>query len=163
VTKTYGSRNSFAGDTAQARPTAFHPDDNAFDFSVPFTSGQTLSWTLVPPGGPSTVVQANAGSPICDPSDQTFICAKACDAQQAAECADPGVTRSRCIGNCLSDTVFYAEYFPCGVEWNGYQGCIASVPPPAQNWDCSFPGFPAVPVSPNCDAEVGALLTCLGY
>jgi hypothetical protein len=159
----YGSRNSFPKDTAQARPQAFLPGDIAFDFSVPFTSGQTLSWTLVPPGGPSTVLQASAASPICDPNNPTLVCAKACDAQLAAECADPGISHRQCIDDCLSNTFFFTTYVSCGNEWNAYLGCTATVPPPAANWDCSFAGAPPSPLSPNCDPELGTLLTCLGY
>ena len=39
VTIPYGRQNLFAKDTAQARPSEFGPGDNAFDFAVPFTSG----------------------------------------------------------------------------------------------------------------------------
>src|SRR6185503_18268351 len=99
-----------------------------------FTSGQTLSWKLVPPGGPSTVVQASAASPICDPSNQTFVCAKSCDNSLAAECADPFASRPDCIGNCLANTVFFTEYVPCGAEWNAYLGCVTNVPSAAENW-----------------------------
>ncbi len=158
----YGPKNSFPRDTANARPTAFRPGDYPFDFSVPFTSGQTLLWKLVPPGGPSTVVQASAASPICDPNNQTFVCAKSCDNSLAAECADPFASRPDCINNCLANTVFFTEYVPCGAEWNAYLGCVTNVPPPAENWGCS-PGSVPFPQSPNCDAEVEAIYTCLGY
>ena len=158
----YGSKNAFPKDSANARPTAFRPGDYPFDFSVPFTSGQTLSWKLVPPGGPSTVVQASAASPVCDPNNQTFVCAKSCDNSLAAECADPFASRPDCINSCLANTVFFTEYVPCGAEWNAYLGCVTNVPPPAENWGCS-PGSVPFPQSPNCDAEVGAIYTCLGY
>jgi trypsin len=159
----YGSRNSLPGDNAQARPTAFRPGDYAFDFAVPFTSGQTLSWTLVPPGGPSTVVQASAASPICDPNNSTFQCARACDASLGAVCADPNASRPNCISSCVDDAFFFAEYLGCNSEWNAYIGCFANVSPAAENWDCSTPGFPPQLQPPNCDAELGALFTCIGY
>jgi hypothetical protein len=159
----YGPRNFFPADTANARPTAFRPGDYPFDFSVPFTSGQTLTWTLRPPGGPATVVQASAASPICDPANATFVCANACDSQLAAECADPLTSRPSCISDCLANTVFFNEYVPCGAEWSAYLGCLTNLGPAAENWSCSGFPFPPIPQSPNCDAEVAAIYTCLGY
>jgi hypothetical protein len=163
VTIPYGQQNLFAKDTAQARPSEFEPGNNAFDFSVPFTSGTQLSWKLAPPCGTSTTVLASATSPVCDPADPTFVCAKTCDAQLAAECADPYASRPQCINDCVSNTAFFAGYAGCGGEWNAYLGCTAGLPPAAANWDCSFPGFPPQPLSPNCDPELTALYVCLGY
>jgi len=158
----YGPRNSFPGDTANARPTAFRPGDYPFDFSVPFTSGQTLTWTLRPPSGPSTVVQASAASPICDPNNSTFLCAQSCDAALAAECADPNASRPGCIEQCLANAFFFGEYFPCSAEFNAYLACVTNLGPAAENWFCPT-GFPPVPQSPNCDAEVVTLYSCAGY
>lgn len=45
---------------------------------------------------------ASATSPVCDPADPTFVCAKPCDAQLAAECADPYVSRAQCISDCVA-------------------------------------------------------------
>jgi hypothetical protein len=163
VTIPYGKQNLFAKDTAQARPSAFEPGDNAFDFSVPFASKIQLSWKLTPPCGTSTTVLASASSPVCDPANPTFVCAKSCDAQLAAECADQNASRPQCIADCVSSTTFFTDYSGCGTEWNGYLGCITGLPPAAANWDCSFPGFPPSPLSPNCDPELTALYTCLGY
>ena len=164
VTIPYGQQNLFAKDTAHARPSAFEPGDNAFDFAVPFTSGTQLSWKLTPPCGTSTTVLASATSPVCDPADPTFVCAKKCDAQFAAECADPSASRPACIAECVSTISLFSYYYAsCGGEWNGYLGCITALPPAAANWDCSSPGFPPLPLSPNCDAELNAVYACLGY
>ncbi len=162
VTIPYGKQNQFAKDNAQARPSDFEPGDNAFDFSVPFTSKTQLSWKLTPPCGTTTTVTANATSPVCDPANPTFVCAKSCDAQLAAECADQNASRPRCISDCVSTTSYFSSG-SCGAEWNGYLGCITGLPPAAANWDCSFPGFPPTPLSPACDPELTALYTCLGY
>ena len=158
----YGPKNSLPGDSANARPTAFRPGDYPFDFSVPFTSGQTLAWKLVPPDGPSTVVQASAASPICDPNNATFLCAQSCDAQLAAECADPFASRPGCIDQCLANAFFFGEYFPCAAEFNAYLACVTNLGPAAENWSCTT-GFPPVPQSPNCDAEIVTLYSCAGY
>ena len=163
VTIPYGKQNLFAKDSAQARPSAFEPGDNAFDFAVPFSSKTQLSWKLTPPCGASTTVLASATSPVCDPASPTFVCAKTCDVQLAAECADQNASRPQCIADCVSSTTYFADYAGCGTEWNAYLGCTAGLPPAAANWDCSFPGFPPQPLSPNCDPELTALYTCLGY
>ena len=158
----YGKKNQFAADTAMARPREFEVGDNVFDFSVPFTSGAQLSWRLIPPGGPSTTVTANASSPICDPDNPAFVCAQACDAQLAAECADGNASRPACIESCAAGITLFG-YYGCGAEWRAYVDCTAAVPPAAENWDCSQPGFPPSPLPPNCDPEFNAVLVCLGY
>ena len=160
----YGSKNFFPGDTANARPTAFRPGDYPFDFAVPFTSGQTLTWMLRPPGGPATVVQASAASPICDPNNPTFACANACDAQLAAECADPFTSRPECIFQCLRRTPSSStNTSPAARNGAPTSACITNLGPAAENWSCAGIGFPPIPQSPNCDAEVAAIYTCLGY
>jgi hypothetical protein len=161
VTIPHGKKNVFAADTAAARPSAFAPGDNAFDFSVPFASGAQLTWTLNSPGGPTTTVTANASSPVCDPANPTFVCAKTCDAQLAAECSDGNASRPQCVAGCLDNTTFLNDV-GCAAEWSAYLGCIAGLPPAAENWICS-PGFPAQPLPPNCDRELAAIFTCLGY
>ena len=163
MTIPYGKQNLFEKDTAQARPRDFGPGDNVFDFAVPSTSGGPLSWKLTPPAAASTTVVASASSPVCDPADPTFVCAKACDAQFAAECADPHLSRPLCINDCVSNTTFFNYYRPCGAEWGAYVACVTALPPPAANWDCSFPGFPPQPLSPNCEAELNAAFACLYY
>ena len=118
---------------------------------------------LTPPSAASTTVVASASSPVCDPADPTFVCANACDAQFAAECAAPHLSRPLCINDCVSNTTFFNYYKPCGTEWGAYVACVTALPPPAANWDCSFPGFPPQPLSPNCDAELNAAFACLYY
>jgi len=162
VTIPYGPKNQFAADTAQARPRDFEPGDNGFAFTVPFSSGAQLSWTLKPPGGPTTTVPASATSRACDTTDdRTSLCAQMCDAQRAAECPGNHPSRQQCIDGCLSDTSTFSDYFACGTEWSAYLACVAAVPPPVENWDCSFPGFPPPPLSPNCDAEINAAIGCI--
>jgi hypothetical protein len=159
----YGKKNSFPADTTNARPSAFAPGDQRFVFAVTSPAGATQTWKLTPPGGPSTTVTANASSPACDPADPTLACAKACNNQLKAECAVPGASRPQCIDDCVFNDFIFNSYFTCGAEWDGYLGCITNLPSAAANWDCSFVGFPPVPQSPACDAEVNALFTCLGY
>ena len=163
VTIPYGRLNLFEKDTTQARPRDFGPGDNVFDFAVTSTDGGPLSWKLTPPSAASTTVVASASSPVCDPADPTFVCANACDAQFAAECAAPHLSRPLCINDCVSNTTFFNYYKPCGTEWGAYVACVTALPPPAANWDCSFPGFPPQPLSPNCDAELNAAFACLYY
>jgi hypothetical protein len=161
VTIPYGKKNKLDADTAGARPRDFAPGDNAYAFSVPSPNGAALSWKLTPPRGPSTTVTANASSPACNPADPTFVCAKTCDAQFAAECADPHASRPQCISNCVGNSTYFNDYTTCGTQWNAYLGCIAALPPPAANWDCSWPGFPPSPI--GCDDALVAVYVCLGY
>lgn len=164
VTIPYGRLNLFEKDTAQARPRDFKPRDNVFDFAVTSTDGNPLSWKLTPPNGASTTVVATASSPVCDTTAPTFVCAKACDAQFAAECADPHLDRPFCISDCVATTGFFNDYRPCGSEWSAYLACVTALPPPATNWDCaSFPGYPPQPLSPNCEDEFNAAIACLYY
>lgn len=162
VTIPYGKKNELAGDTAGARTSDFEPGDSPFDFAVPFTSGTELSWRLTPPNGQSTTVTANASSPVCDPADPGLPCAKRCDAQLAAECAQDGLSRPACVAECVASVTVFG-YYGCAAEYTAYIGCIAGLPPPAENWDCSLPGFPPNPMRPLCTAEEYAVLVCLGY
>jgi hypothetical protein len=159
----HGVRNLFPRDTAGARPEAFAPGDNPLDFSVPFAADQKLAWLLIPPGGPSTLVRADASStPVCDPNSGQFLCAGLCDASLAAECADPTLSRSQCMRDCKDNTDFFA-YYECGAEWSAYISCVAAIPPDAPNWDCSIPGFQPFPAAPNCETELNALIVCSYY
>jgi hypothetical protein len=160
VTIPYGKKNTFAADTAGARPRDFAPGDYAFDFTVTSPSGAPLSWKVIPPGGPSTTVTASASSPVCNPADPTFVCAKTCDNQFAAECADPHASRPDCITQCVAGLAYFNNYTTCTTEWNAYLGCIAAVPPPAANWSCT-PGFPPQPLA--CDDALLSVYVCLGY
>ena len=63
---------------------------------------------------------------------------------------------------CVANTTVLGEY-GCGAEWNTYIGCIAALPPAAENWACSSPGFPPQPAFPACDPELTAVFNCLYY
>jgi hypothetical protein len=107
-------------------------------------------------------VVANASSPVCDPNNQTLLCARQCDASLAAECDNGGASRAQCITDCLLNASFFADV-GCGAEWNAVLACVGAVPPDAEHWDCSFPGFPPFPNPPLCESELDAAFTCLGY
>jgi hypothetical protein len=158
----YGRRNSFPLDTEGARPSAFAPGDSAFAFGVDFTAGQELTWRLSPKSGPTTVVTANQSSPACDPNNVTLLCANQCDASLGAECSDGTASRLQCVNDCVGNAFFF-EYFGCGVEWNAYLSCVGDLPSDAANWDCSIPGIPPFPASPNCEAELFTAFACAGY
>ena len=124
-----------------------------------------LSWKLTPPSAASTTVTASATSPVCDPANPTFVCAKACDAQFAAECADPYLDRTLCINDCVNTTVFFNDYKPCGAEWNAYVACVTALPPAGRELGLLVPGLPApaacrrtarpnsTPPSPACTTD----------
>jgi hypothetical protein len=159
----YGARNSFPKDAHGARPDDFAPGNQAYAFSVEFGAHDSLKWTLAPQHGPATTVHASASSPACDTDDITLVCGDACNNQLAAACADPTAPRAECMGDCIAQAQYYDEYFSCGAQWKDYLRCTAQVPADASNWDCSFPGFAPTPISPNCDAELNAAMTCLYY
>ena len=159
----YGLRNVFLIDRNNARPSTFEPGDNAFAFKVPFSSNRSLTWALTPKGDRPTIVTATTSSPRCAADNSTLICADRCAAQLGAECAEDGQSHASCVNYCLQEVQFFKDELGCGTEWNAYMRCNASTPPAAANWDCSFPGLPAVPASPNCDAELGAAYACAGF
>jgi trypsin len=158
----YGSHNDFDRDRTHERPKFFAPRDNPFAFAVPFNAGQRLTWKLNPPGGPTTIVRADASSPRCDPANPALICSDNCKASLAAECAIPGATYNACMADCMSNVDIFS-YYGCGPEFSAYVSCGGGLSSDAANWDCSVPGFPPTPMPPACDAELGALFTCLGY
>ncbi|HEV8549638.1 MAG TPA: trypsin-like serine protease, partial [Polyangiaceae bacterium] len=159
----YGPRNYFPKDTHNARPTAFQPGDSPYAFKVPFGNNSKLQWTLAPFYGPLTNLTATASSPACEADSQSIICADRCDAEFAAECAQDGLNHGKCVTDCVDEANAFKDYFGCPTEWNAYLSCIADVPAPAANWDCSFPGFPATPKSPNCDQEITDFYVCAGF
>ena len=163
VTIPYGLRNLFLFDPHAARPTVFQPGDNAYAFKVPFGSNRSLTWAVTPEHGRTTVVTATASSPRCDSTNTTLVCADRCAAQQGAECAQAGQSHAFCVNYCLSEVEFFADELGCGKEWTAYEQCNIKLAPAAANWDCSFPGLPAVPASPNCDAELTAAYACGGF
>lgn len=162
VSVPYGLRNLFLIDRQGARPSVFAPGDNPYAFSVPFGANHSLIWALTPEHSRTQIVTAARNAPRCDPNDLTLMCADRCDAQLAAECTQPGLARSSCISTCVEEAQFFAE-FGCDSEWKSYIRCNTAQPPAAANWDCSFPGFPAVPMSPICDDELITAYTCAGF
>ena len=158
----YGGHNSFDADTHHARPDDFAPGDQAYAFSVEFKSRDDLKWKLNPPHGPSTTVRADSHATACDPNDGTLLCGDACNNALAAACADPTAPRGTCMSNCASNAQGFA-YFGCTSQWQDYLRCTANLSPAASNWDCSDPGFAPVPLSPNCDDELNAVLNCSYY
>jgi hypothetical protein len=158
----YGSRNSFDRDHGHARPSAFSPGDSPYDFSVAFNAGQRLTWRLSPHGGPSTVVRADAASPRCAANDPAIQCAETCDAALAAECADGNARHGDCVNSCVGDSGIF-EYYGCGPEWTAYLGCQAGLSSDASNWNCVNYGLTPTPMPPNCDGELEAIFSCLGY
>ncbi len=159
----YGSHNSFDQDRHNARPDDFAPGDQAYAFSVEFSKHDSLKWKLNPPRGGATTVRADANSTACDPNNVELVCGDACNNQLAAECADPTAPRGQCMSDCVSQTNNFEQYTACGSQWLDYLRCTSKVPAPAANWDCSNPGFAPVPLSPNCDNELNAAITCLYY
>lgn len=158
----YGSKNDFDRDRTHQRPTDFAPGDNAFAFGVPFKAGQRLTWRLSPPGGPTTVVRADASSPRCNADDPALVCADNCRASLAADCGSDGLHYSSCMESCVSN-IGLATYYGCGPEYSSYIACGGGLSSDAENWDCSTPGFPPAPMPPACQDEYYAFLGCLGY
>jgi len=159
----YGHRNSFQYDSGNDRPTAFGPGDNPYAFSVPFGSHDKLKWTLSPQHGTSTTVKADASSPRCDPNDITLICGDSCNAQLGAECSQQGLSRSSCVSDCVANEQIFDYYYNCGAEWTEYVRCTGGLEPAAENWDCSFPGFPASPGPGTCDEQLNNVYACFYY
>ena len=159
----YGSHNYFHKDRGNDRPTAFAPGDNPYAFSVDLGSHDKLSWKLSPKSGPSTTVKADASSPRCDPDDVTLICGDTCNAQLGAECSQDGLSRSACVSNCVAQEQILDYYYACGGPWKDYLRCVGGVAPAAENWDCSFPGFPADPAPGSCDEELNNVYACFYY
>jgi hypothetical protein len=159
----YGLKNRFPLDTTGERPNEFAPGNNSFVFGVPFDTGQTLTWRLSPPGGPTTVVTADASSPRCAEGDPSLICADNCQASLAAECNVGGAQYATCMEGCVQ-TVIALEYYGCGAEYSAYVECGGQLSSDAENWDCSVPGFAPFPMPPACQAELDAVYSCLyGY
>ena len=159
----HGHDNDLRQDKAGVRPEAFSPGDNPYAFKVPFGSSNTVSWTLDAPGQREKTVTATKSSPACNADDLTLICGDRCKAELAAECSQDGLQHGRCVSDCVGEAGFFSDYFNCGAEWNTYLKCIGNVPPAAENWDCSFPGFPASPTGDNCAQELTDVYVCAGF
>ena len=122
-----------------------------------------LSWKLTPPSAASTTVVASASSPVCDPADPTFVCAKACDAQFAAECADPHA-QSPAVHRRLRVEHDVLQRLLRPAAPSGTRTSPASPrcrPRPRTGTARSPASRPAA--SPNCDAELNAAFACLYY
>ncbi|HTQ04389.1 MAG TPA: trypsin-like serine protease [Polyangiaceae bacterium] len=158
----YGGHNSLPGDTKNARPQNFAPGDQAFAFSVEFSSRSSLAWKLDPPYTKSTTVRADSHSPACDPTDNTLLCGDACNNELKAACASPTAHRSDCMSQCTS-TADYITALGCGSQYGDYLKCSAGLSSDASNWDCSTAGIAPSPLSPACDDQFNALVTCLYY
>lgn len=158
----YGSHNSLAQDRANARPQNFAPGDQAFAFSVEFSARDSLKWKLDPPHSKSTTVRADAHSPACDPKDPELLCGDACNNELKAACASPTAHRSQCMSDCVNETAVLATY-GCGDQYGDFLKCAAGLSSDASNWDCSVQGRSPSPLSPACDDQFNALITCLYY
>ncbi len=146
----YGTKNSLAQDTTNARPSKFLVGKKDFAFGVNFSANQTLSYRLTAPSGPNTLITVNSSSPRCNLNDRKVICAKACDAEMQAQC---GWNLSDCTANCV---VNYEFVTPCEAAFDAYNRCIATLPGSA--FEC-FDEF-GFDVSGTCDAQQQALNAC---
>ena len=52
-------------------------------FGINFTAGQTLSYRVIAPNGPNTLVTVNQNTPRCNVNDPNFVCTQRCEAEQA--------------------------------------------------------------------------------
>lgn len=148
----HGRRNRLAADGAGVRPELFAPGEQPWQFALPFSAGQRLSWELQGPVGPRRVARASAASPRC-------ACTAACDAALAAEC-NPGIfTREVCVAECQTFAQLFAG---CQAEVDVYWSCVAGVAPDASNWICD-PSFLPQAAPPSCEAEFFGALACAGY
>jgi hypothetical protein len=164
VSVPYGSRNSFPKDRQGARPSEFAPGDNISAFKVAFGSNRSLTWELDPKHGRGTTVTASAASPRCDANDINLICADRCDAALAAECSPDGLARASCIENCVGEASFFDDpSVGCGEEWKAYLRCASALPPAAENWDCSFPGFAPITAPGVCEPMLTDAFICAGF
>ena len=146
-----GSNNSFPQDTTNLRPTNFLPGNHPYVFAVNFNAGQTLSYKVVSPNGPTTQLTVNQNSPRCNVNDRTFICARKCEAEQAAAC---GWNVSDCTLDCVLTYSFLA---PCESFFDTYNRCLATLPASAFICDSPF----AYDGSGTCDPQINDLFTCL--
>lgn len=147
----YGANNSFAQDTTNLRPTSFGPGNHLFRFGINFTAGQTLSYRLVAPSGPNTLLTVNQNSPRCNVNSRPFICAQACDPGVALPCG----TLEACVSFCLQS---YQDFAGCETQFDAVNRCQANVP--SSGFICD-PDFGPFDVSGTCDPQFNTLFTCL--
>lgn len=158
----YGFRNWLPQDRSGARPTTFVPGDDFSAFKLPLGRNRNVTWQLGSGHGPVKSAVASAASPRCDTDSLPILCADRCDAQLAAECSPAGLSRVDCMSNCQGEASLF-EDVGCSAEWHAYLRCNTALAPAADNWDCSIPGFPAVPASPHCDDELNTAFICAGF
>ena len=147
-----GANNSFPQDTGNLRPTHFLPGNQSFVFGINFTAGQTLSYRVIAPNGPNTLVTVNQNSPRCNINDPNFVCTQRCEAEQAAAC---GWNVADCTRDCVSNYAFLA---PCESFFSAYNRCLAGLPASGFVCDDIF----AFDANGVCDPAINDLITCLG-
>ena len=147
-----GNNNSFPQDTANIRPTHFLPGNHAFEFAVNFTAGQTLSYRVIAPNGPNTLLTVTQNSPRCNVNDPTFVCTQRCEAEQQAQC---GWNVPDCTRDCVSNYPFLA---PCESFFTAYNRCLAGLPASGFVCDDIF----AFDANGVCDPKINDLIACLG-
>ena len=147
-----GNNNSFPQDTANLRPTHFLPGNHAFEFAVNFTAGQTLSYRVIAPNGPNTLLTVTQNSPRCNVNDPTFVCTQRCEAEQQAQC---GWNVPDCTRDCVSNYPFLA---PCESFFTAYNRCLAGLPASGFVCDDIF----AFDANGVCDPKINDLIACLG-
>src|SRR6478735_4859040 len=159
VTIPYGSKNKFAKDSANHRPTRFMPGQHDFAFAVDFGKRDKLSWTLSPDSGKPTTINVDANSPRCG-ADQAAQseCALVCRASAAVECA--GVPNFEgCVTSCVGNTQFVTDIYPYCLDQNSaLNTCAAGLSADPANWAC-IEGFGVYP-GDGCLAENDALSAC---
>jgi hypothetical protein len=132
------------------RPSRFAPGDHGYVFGINFNTGQTLSYRLIAPSDPNTLLTVTSNSPRCNVNDREFICAQRCDAEMKAQC---GWTLTDCTAECLATYEFVT---PCEAEFDAYNRCLGTLSASAYVCDGIF----AFDVSGTCDPQIAALSAC---
>jgi len=148
----YGTNNQLAADTTAKRPTAFKPGNHAYVFGVNIPNGQTISYKLSPPNGPTTTLTANAASPRCPATSLATACAQSCDASTAACPASQGF--EDCGIFCRS---WETDVGLCVQPFANYNLCLGTLAPAQFTCDPDFGGFPNLG---TCPTETDALNAC---
>lgn len=148
-----GTSNSLAQDTANQRPATFLPGNHQFVFGTNFTAGQTLSYRLIAPNGPNTLLTVNQNSPRCDVNNRNVICAQSCDPGLALNC---GETEEDCMAFCLQS---YRDIPGCDAQWDAFNRCEARQP--TSSYDC-FGDVHAFDFTDACVPQFNAVIACGG-
>jgi hypothetical protein len=151
VSVPYGASNSFPRDTQNRRPNRFTPGDHPFVFNLDFSANQSSTWRLAPPNSPVTQLAVSSSSPVCAADNRGFLCARSCEASQAAAC---GETNQACMDTCFQ---FYQGITPCEPAMDAYQRCVAQTAP------AGFSCFDSFPFADACGPLLDSVfLECLG-